>query len=220
VTDLERFFAQLVRNIAAGDRARLAKPLLLVDIRNSILPYRANRRALQLESSEDYELVLMRLCAGEGGFARTGPDEVRDEFVKELGSPNPDLTIIQQHEAAVVHLDPKAVAQALDSKPDLAYAPREPVLDARADVPSPSQIPTPKVRTRTPPKGAPPANQPESSPSRCSRCGGGLPVGRVVNFCPQCGQNLARTSCPACKTELEPTWRHCVNCGAALNVGP
>jgi predicted RNA-binding Zn-ribbon protein involved in translation (DUF1610 family) len=199
VTDLERFFAQLVRNLAATDRSRLGKPLLLVDIRNSILPYRANRRALQLESSEDYELVLMRFCAGEGGFARTGPDEVRDEFVKEVGSPNPDLTIVQQYENAVVHLDTKAVAKALDPQPERAYAPQEPG----------SQIESLEKPFVSPANG-------ENDSSRCSRCGAGLPVDRVVNFCPQCGQNLKRIQCPECGTELERGWRHCVACGATV----
>lgn len=212
MTDLDRFFGQLVRNLAAGDRARLGKPILLVDIRNSILPYRANRRALQLESSEDYELVLMRLCAGEGGFARTGPDEVRDEFIRELESPNPDLTVVQQHENAVVHLDPKAVAKALDPKPELAYAP----LEQRS--PSAEPKPTPSPKSKRAPRESPAAivGQSEEKVARCGRCGGALPAGRVVNFCPQCGQNLARLRCPDCKTELEPGWRHCVNCGTTL----
>jgi double zinc ribbon protein len=203
MTDLERFFVQLVRNVAAGDRTRLGKPLLLVDIRNSILPYRANRRELQLESSEDYELILMRLCTGEAGFARTGPDEVHDEFKKELESPNPDLTIVQRHENAVVHLDPKSVAKVLDPNPELAYAPQEHRSPAKETKPAPES--KPKRGSR----------EPEPA-SRCSRCGGALPTGRVVNFCPQCGQDLTRTRCPECKTELEPGWLHCVNCGAAV----
>ncbi len=87
--DLERFFRQIVRNLAATDPARLRRPLPLIEIRESIVPYRANRRALQLESSEDYELVLMRLCAGEGGFARTEPAEVRAEFDDRSGELQP-----------------------------------------------------------------------------------------------------------------------------------
>jgi predicted RNA-binding Zn-ribbon protein involved in translation (DUF1610 family) len=211
VTDLERFFVQLVRNVAAGDRSRLGKPLFLVEIRNSILPYRGNRRALQLESSEEYEILLMRLVAGEGGFARTGPDEVHDEFVRQLASPHPDLTITQQHENAIVHLDPQAVAKALDPKPELAYAPPAPIPD-HPQIP-PSQPPTPTTR-----RAASQSKEAKNGPLRCSRCGGGLPAGRLVNFCPQCGQNLIRSLCSECKTELEPEWRHCVNCGAA--VGP
>lgn len=203
MTDLERFFVQLVRNLAADDRTRLGKPLLLVDIRNSILPYRANRRALQLESSEDYEAVLLRLCAGEGGFVRTGPDEVRDQFMQELESPNPDLTIVQQHENAVVHLDAKAVAKALDPQPELAYAPQ----DHRPPVEEIKRTPASK------PKRA--AREPDQT-SRCNRCGHVLPTGRPVNFCPQCGQNLTPVRCAECKTELEPGWRHCVACGAVV----
>ena len=66
MTDLERFFRQLVANLAASDPARLHHPIPLEDIQESIVPYRSNRRALHLDSSEDYEMVLLRLCAGEG----------------------------------------------------------------------------------------------------------------------------------------------------------
>ncbi len=212
MTDLERFFAVLVRNVAAEDRTRLQKPLLLVDIRNSILPYRANRRALQLESSEDYEWVLMRLCAGEGGLARTGPDEVRDEFLQELQSPNPDLTLVERRENAVVHLDPRAVARALEPEPELAYAPRI--------TPPPATRPAAVSRSKRAPRESRPgtSNQGKdpNTGARCSRCGNTLPTGRVVNFCPGCGQNLTPARCASCQTELDPTWRHCVTCGAAL----
>ena len=68
MTDLERLFRQLVLNLRATDPARLRRPLELADIRDGILPYRANRRALQLETSEDYEVALMRnnMIAGNG----------------------------------------------------------------------------------------------------------------------------------------------------------
>jgi predicted RNA-binding Zn-ribbon protein involved in translation (DUF1610 family) len=216
VTDLECFFVQLVRNLAASDRSRLGKPLLLVDIRTSILPYRANRRALQLESSEDYELMVMRLCAGEGGFARTGPDEVGDEFRREVGSPNPDLTLVERQEKAVVHLDPKAVAKALQPKPDLAFAPQDHLFhpeDAQQLDPVPLDSPSAE-----PPRVDSEAGIAESA-LRCTRCGAGLPTGRVIKFCPQCGQSQVRTRCPQCKTELEPEWRHCVSCGLPVS-GP
>jgi hypothetical protein len=42
----------------------------------------------------------------------------------------------------------------------------------------------------------------------------------VVNFCPQCGQNLTRRQCPHCNTELEPGWKHCVSCGVDLGRRP
>jgi double zinc ribbon protein len=200
VSDLERFFTQLVRNLAALNPARLRQPLTLAEIRESIIPYRANRKALELDSSEDYELIVMRLCAGEGGFAITEPEEAHNDFVEQVGSPNPDLTIVEKHRKAVVGLDPRSVAKALDPKPELAYAPWE------------EQVSHAEL-TRKADDAA--AQKPPSEPeARCSYCHAALPSGRVVNFCPKCGQSQLR--CPKCKTELERGWRHCVGCGAAV----
>jgi hypothetical protein len=204
VTDLERFFRQIVINLSAIDPALLRQPLLLSDLRNSIVPYRANRRALQMETSEDYELALMRLCAGEGGFVHTEPGEAQAEFASELESPNPDLTIVQRHEKALVSLDQNAVAKAIQPGPDLTFAPRQ-------------AIPPEEGNARPRRKGSSGPNKAEAPGVQCVRCGGALPGGRLVNFCPHCGQNLARLRCPQCNTELEMGWRHCVACGTPIN---
>lgn len=216
MNDLERFFRQIVLNLAATDPARLHRPLPLTDIRESIVPYRANRRALQLESNEDYELVVMRLCAGEGGLARTEPDEVRAEFVREVGGPNPDLTIVKRHGEALVSLEPKSLAQALDPKPKLAYAPWEEQVSEAQQAQRPVVTPTTKP-SRQPGKTAPTPAPAEEQALRCTHCGAGLPVGRLVNFCPKCGQSQLR--CPKCKAQLEAGWRHCVGCGHPLGKG-
>ena len=50
----------------------------------------------------------------------------------------------------------------------------------------------------------------------CRYCGGALPQGRRVTFCPHCGQNLAVQRCPACSTELELGWKFCTTCGRAV----
>jgi predicted RNA-binding Zn-ribbon protein involved in translation (DUF1610 family) len=207
VSDLERFFAQLVRNLAALNPARLRQPLTLAEIRESIIPYRANRRVLGLESSEDYELIVIRLCAGEGGFAITEPEEAHADFVKEVGSPNPDLTIVERHRKAVVGLAPQAVARALDPKPELAYAPWEEQV-SQAEQARKTEAAAAESKTVSSP------GQVNDRALRCTHCGATLPVGRVVNFCPKCGQSQLR--CPKCNTELERGWRHCVGCGAAL----
>ena len=120
MTDLERLFRQLVANLRATDPARLRRPMVLADIRDVILPYRANRRALQIETSEDYEVALMRLCAGERGFARLDPYEAQTEFASELEGSNPDLGLLQRQEKAMVYLDSEAVARVTASNPDLA----------------------------------------------------------------------------------------------------
>jgi hypothetical protein len=203
--DLERLFRQIVVNLAATDPARLRAPLILADIRHSIVPYRANRRTLQIESSEDYELALMRLCAGEEGLAHTEGGEIQEEFASELRSPNPDLAILERHEKTAVTLDPAAVAKVLDVKPDLKFAPSQ------------SNISHSQPERAEPTKSGPDPSRVQSPPTQCNRCSGTLPVGRVVNFCPQCGQNLTRRQCPQCNTELEPSWKHCVSCGVSLS---
>jgi hypothetical protein len=47
----------------------------------------------------------------------------------------------------------------------------------------------------------------------CRYCGGDLPEGRRVVFCPHCGQNLTVVNCLACGTELELGWKFCTSCG-------
>jgi Double zinc ribbon len=206
VTDVERFFRQIVQNLSAIDPARLRQPLPLSELRDHIVPYRTNRRPLELESSEDYELVLMRLCAGEGGFARTEPADVRAEFEIEVSSSNPDLSILRRHENAVVCLDARALARALDPRPDLSFA--SPDQRAALVESLSSQIESPRE----------PAPQPERF--QCTHCGGKLPSDRAVNFCPQCGRSQALTHCPVCQGEAEAGWRHCVTCGYRISDGP
>lgn len=53
----------------------------------------------------------------------------------------------------------------------------------------------------------------EPSGDDCTYCGGGLPIGRRIRFCPHCGLDLTVRQCPACSTELDREWRFCVTCG-------
>jgi hypothetical protein len=215
MTDLERFFRRLVGNLAGTDPARLHRPLPLVEVEHDILPYRANRRALELDTSEDYELVLLRLCAGEGGFVRTEPEEARTGFAKELQSPNPDLGILRHFENVVLTLRSEPLARALgsDREREAAYAPPAPSL---------SEIPGLEVLAVDQPalEEAPlDVDGPVDAAVRCLYCGGALPAHRSVKFCPHCGQSQTAPTCPTCQSELEPGWRHCVNCGAAVGEG-
>lgn len=210
MTDLERLYRRLVRQLAATDPARLHRPLPLDEIVHSLVPYRANRRALGVDTSEEYELVLMRLCAGEGGLVRTEPEEARARFVDELGSANPDLAALHSFESVLITLRPEPLSRVLDSadadlEPEPAALPEIPGLDALAELddeggpdPDPETIPEPEP------------------PSRCAYCGGRLPVGRAVKFCPHCGQNQTIMLCPGCRSEVESGWKHCVSCGRAV----
>ncbi len=208
MTDLERFFRRLVSNLASTDPARLHRPLPLTDIQHSIVPYRVNRRALQVETSEDYELVLLRLCAGEEGLVRTDPEEVRARFLEEIRSSNPDLDILHRYENVVVTLRSEPLAEALRPRPELAYAP--PALEPEPALPELPEV-MEEDEFSEPEAAVPPEPEPH-----CLCCGGALPRSRAIKFCPHCGQNQTPAECPKCRSEVEPGWRHCVNCGAAV----
>jgi len=236
VTDLERFFRRLVERVAATDPDRLHRPLPLDDIMLTILPYRANRRTLGVETSEDYELLVMRLCAGEEDLVRTEPEEARGRFARELASPNPDLAALHSFESVLVTLRPAPLARALaaDGSPDASPEFLDDRDDAH-DVLSLSEIPGLEVLRGVADERNEPASDPgeleqeelesdpdpetipeAESPTRCVYCGGRLPTARAVNFCPHCGQSQTLTLCPECRSEIEPGWKHCVNCGRAV----
>ena len=222
MTELERFFRRLVANLADSDPARLHRPIPLEDIHQSIVPYRTNRRALLLESSEDYEMVVLRLCAGEGGFVRTDPEEARARFAEELQSPNPDLGVLHRMENVVVSLRSEPLARALSdaTDPELPYAPTQPPM-AGLELPTLDRPLADDLRELTG-YGQPdpdPETIPVSHAPHCLYCGDALPADRPVRFCPHCGQPQAPPECPRCHSEVEPGWRHCVSCGTALAPG-
>ncbi len=223
MSEVDRFFRQLVSALAAAGPDRLREPVTVSEISGTILPYRAHRRALQLDTSEDYELALLRLAAGEGGLAHTEPPEALALFQAEASSPNPDLGVLGRVSGAALILAPRRVAQALGgaADPHQSYAP--PPIAAVEIVDADDALPLDDVRLAAAP--APDAESGASSDEEgvadalaehCSFCGGALPAGRVVNFCPHCGQSQSVTHCPECRTEVELGWRHCITCGFAL----
>lgn len=275
MTDVERFFRRLVSNLAATDADRLGRPLPLEDVVSTIMPYRSNRRVLQAETSEEYEMVLLRLCAGEGGFVHTEPDEVRRKFEQEVESTNPDLEIIHRFEDVRLTLRPERVDLALEATtpggggPARSVAPPLPANDpgnarVRASAPGgdahlsaddqfddPVEAHRPAIEPTDPLDDDFPAadeleeaaadeleeaaddeleeaaaadleeaagdefEEAADAASQCVYCGGALP-GRPVNFCPHCGQSQVAMTCPRCHADIEPGWRHCVNCGTTL----
>jgi hypothetical protein len=216
MSDLHRLFSLIVTNIAATDASRLYSPMTIGDLMQRVAPYRSSRRHLDVVTSEEYELLILRLAAGEEGLARLEPPETLARIRKELAGLHPDLHILVFEEAATLTLARDAVAGVLGGRPERGFAPPE----APAP-PPPERAPAPAMEAER----QPPIEEVEilewEAPGevhsdRCSFCGGTLPVGRAVNFCPHCGQSLRALHCPQCNEEIELGWRHCVACGAAL----
>jgi hypothetical protein len=219
MSDLHRLFSLIVTNIAATDASRLHAQMTVGELMQRIAPYRSSRRHLDVVTSEEYELLILRLAAGEEGLARLEPPETLARFRKELAGLHPDLHILAFDEAATLTLSREAVAAVLGGTPERGFAPP-------TQGPAPASVsPDPAVAPAVESEAHPPIEEVEilewEAPGevhtdRCGFCGGTLPVGRAVNFCPHCGQSLRALHCPRCNEEVELGWRHCVSCGTAL----
>ena len=186
MTDLERFFDRLVRNLVATDAARLRRPVPILEIKTALLPYRSNRRALGLETNDEYEELLIRLVAEEGGLVTTSPSDVAEWCQRQMASLSPDLSGIPGQTSATVTVRPDAVARVLGAVSAEAIAKN---IDASAG----TAVPV--------------------APEKCIHCDAKLPGSRAVNFCPSCGRSVTMIPCDNCGADMEPGWRFCVNCG-------
>ena len=277
--ELERLYRRLVQNIRAGFPELLTRSFEVSQLYQQIVPYRTNRRELEFDSNEDYELALMQLLAGLRGYV-SADAEMQKAMRQELASPNPDLGAFRVYATAMVSLAPEPLraieriqvvseapraaaaslspgaqavlagraTEAVDVSGDRPAAPSSPAPASPAPASpapaspapaSPAPIPAPpKPPTvpsfAAPAKPAPPPREPVAPPtgtqmapprpapspalagSACRYCGGGLPEGRRVTFCPSCGHNLTVQHCPACATELEVGWKFCITCGRGV----
>ncbi|PYP53851.1 MAG: hypothetical protein DMD45_00650 [Gemmatimonadetes bacterium] len=221
--DLDRLFERLVSVLADDAPGRLAVPFPAAEVYERLVPYRSNRSTLKVATHQDYEMAVLRLLAGERGYASLEPAEVREALEREAAEKNPDTALFRQFPDALLSLNRLAAERFL--RRDRAYAPPPP------PPPSPPLSPeSPEAaagededndaqagRERAPLAGAAfeLAEQSES-PRQCPYCGETLPGSRKVNFCPQCGQPPSGDlRCPVCGGEVDVGWRYCVSCGRA-----
>ena len=233
--ELERLFRRLVLNVAQLDPSRLDAPLPVVEIHQNFVPYRTHRAVLAIETNQDYEMTVLRLLAGEGGFARVEPDEVRQILEREVHAASPDTGIFRRFPSATVRLEPDQVRVAL-SAPEPASAedvePEPPAPEAVApaviafaegaavpptdDDVDQSDLPFSLADAEPPEEIEPIGRDVTIGGAQCGFCGGDLPVGRTVIFCPHCGQNVGVMRCPVCGTELDVGWQFCITCGREM----
>ena len=240
--ELDRMYRRLVQNLRTGFPDLLGRPFEVAELYTTLIPYRHNRRELELDTNQDYEHVLLRLLSGERGYL-IGDPQMQADLRAELDSPNPDLTKFRAYATTMVSVAPDGARPA--EVPALrrpgsggGEAPANPPAQAMADRPTlgvpdqPASRPQPPARTAAPAAPAPaappaaPVMAPESTVStigqrsivasgNCRYCSGALPEGRNITFCPHCGQNLTVVNCPACGTELDVGWKFCTTCGRA-----
>jgi hypothetical protein len=229
--ELDRMFRRLVQNIRNGYPEYLSRPFEVAEVYQSLIPYRHNRRELEIDTNQDYEVALCRLLAGERGYL-SGDESMQESIRRELGSPNPNTAIFREFAASRVTLTQDARRRFEQSS-----GPSEAMASVAAAVgaggrgedlpprPAPSRPPTPpppafiSSGVTTPPHDFAAMAATTRSGSQgviggpCRYCGGALPDDRRAVFCPHCGQNLTIRRCPACNTELDNSWKFCIACG-------
>jgi hypothetical protein len=226
--DLERLFGTLVEALEQEDPLRLRTPFQISELYQSIIPYRSFRRQLQFDTNQDYEMALLRLLSGEGGYVTVEPDEVQQQLGDEVQSINPTPGLFRDFAAARVQLNPDAVRTVQHSSASYAPPPtkRSPSIEETASRYSPppqpapgkptfEPVPEPAAETEqsgTPTDGARPTVSP-----RCHQCSEVLPGSRHITFCPFCGNRVGVIQCAKCGSEIEAGWRFCATCGAAAN---
>lgn len=198
--ELTRFAQRLVEQLGASEEG-VHRPVEIAALRETVLPYRKHRRALGIDSVEDYETVLLRLIAGERGYVKTLPAAAAERARKELAQANPDLAVLDevgdatiQITSMVAHEGGVGIVSEVSSDTT-----EEPVMSSK---------PTPEAPS-TPPTSLTP-------PSACPHCKHAIPGERQVVFCPWCGKRLIPFTCARCNTELDSEWRHCITCGAPV----
>jgi hypothetical protein len=228
---LDALFRRLVENLSGLDPGAVRRPVRVAEIHERLVPYRTHRAALGFDTNEDYEMTILRLLAGERGFAQVFPAEVAAAFAREAASVNPDTGVFRQFPDATVLLDagrpahdddePESDAvRHVDEMPDA-----EPVMDTGEVAASEDRViddddddgnSLPFALDES--DDARPAMQPReiTQGAACNYCGGGLPVGRTVLFCPHCGQNIGVVHCATCGSELDVGWGFCITCGQKL----
>lgn len=233
---LERMFRHLVRTIETSFPMYLSRPFEVGELYQTILPYRHHRRELGFGTNQDYEMALTELLSGTGGYLIVD-DRMADLLRRELESTNPDPGAFREFATSQVALSPEALRRVQGGAEPAAATPAERAADAGTPVEAPpafvrspqreSAPAAPPAMPPSPPRpstsvgGTPPAGARHTPPvavnpgDSCRYCGGALPVGRRILFCPHCGQNLTVQHCAACGTELEVGWKFCVTCGRA-----
>jgi hypothetical protein len=177
------------------------------ELYDTLVPYRHYRRDLGIETNQDYEAALTRLLSGENGYIRAD-QSMQDRLKKELVSQHPDLGAFRDYAETRISLVPDAVQKlgvSIPSQNSGGYSVGTRSTGATGGNGSPTagegtSFSVPALSTMEVPDG-------------CRFCGGTLPQGRPVTYCPHCGQNLAAKHCEGCGAELDLAWKFCVNCG-------
>jgi hypothetical protein len=219
--DLERLVRELATVISEEDPARFRTPFQVSELYQNMLPYRSYKTRLGFDSSEDYDMAILRLLAGERGYASVEPTEVQEQLAVEAAAINPTPGLYREFAAARVTLNANAVALANVAVD--AYAPPEAqdehasADETRFGSPIEDREPAAKRPVFEAVAAGNEAAEQRGHTHTCGHCSQPLPPHRRVLFCPFCGAREVAVPCPSCGDEIERGWRFCITCGYTPN---
>lgn len=187
--DLDRLAFRLSRTVRTQYPHLLSQGFTLTDLEERLLPFRDVRREMANAGAEAFESSMLRLISGERGYVAT-ESALQEAARKALLLSSPSLSLVRAWATSQLQLVSTTITPSRSATPV-----------------SVEVFPLPSGMTVAGSSVAAPA------PACCRYCDNRLPQGRKVTYCPHCGMDLSKKQCPACSTELEVSWRHCVTCG-------
>ncbi|HEY4320232.1 MAG TPA: zinc ribbon domain-containing protein [Gemmatimonadales bacterium] len=206
MTDLEALTAALLSQWQEHGGSG-GGPIGVSELLDKVLPYRIARRVVEVDASEDYEALVLRLLAEEDDLVRVEPVDAADLARATVASRLPDLDVLQLLRSATVTVTDRTAARLRQAAAQVARQRAEP-LPLAEDLPAHDAM------------AATPAHAVEAvAVAECWSCSQELPAGRAVKFCPHCGADQRDPACPSCGVAVEREWQHCPDCGARLRAG-
>jgi hypothetical protein len=96
-SEVEHLYVRLVEALRSRRPDPWNSPVTVAEIYQELVPYRSVRGDAGFAMNADYEHALLRLLSGEGDWARLEPPSAREVVVRELSSPNPNVTMYREY---------------------------------------------------------------------------------------------------------------------------
>jgi predicted RNA-binding Zn-ribbon protein involved in translation (DUF1610 family) len=112
--------------VAAHEPDALRNPLPVGEIIQRMMPYRACRAALGLETAEDYELLMLRMLAEEEGLVTVWPPESAERCRVEVAAVLPDLAFLQAVLESTIRVNVEALERVPPQRPPSPPDPSDP----------------------------------------------------------------------------------------------
>jgi len=224
VSTLEPLFRLLVRTLSERQPERVHQPMSINELMDSILPYRLVRRELSVDSAEDYETLILRLCAGESEFVQAEPT-TQAALAAELRKPLADLALLRVYGDTHVVLRADPLLTAMDDRPEERYAPPGARTSPPPEAPEAAEVETDNAAAPVADNQGEQDNEPDDAwlPDPVFEANASVVTPRApdVPDVPPAQADKTQVRCPFCGGLLPPRMaiNFCPHCGMGQDVG-